>query len=78
MLNSTIEKCKNDANDISKGMKVGHRLEVLEDGTIMLTNWEHYQGMPGKRDRPYLSAADLYAEQLKGEGKSVKDILGKQ
>lgn len=46
LLNSTILKCQNDANDTRKGMPEGHRLEVLENGVIVVTNWEQYQAMP--------------------------------
>ena len=63
LLNTTIEKCQNDANDTRKGMDAGHRLEVLEDGTIVVTNWEHYQAVPGKKSQ-YISAAELHREQL--------------
>ena len=67
LLNTTITKCQNDANDTRKGMDAGHRLEVLEDGTIVVTNWEHYQAVPGKKSQ-YLSASELRREQLEEGG----------
>jgi len=64
LLNTTITKCQNDANDTRKGMDAGHRLEVLKDETIVVTNWEHYQAVPAKRDKPFISANELRREQL--------------
>ena len=45
LLNSTIEKCSKDSNDPERHSKPGHRIEVLPDGTLVITNWAEYQGV---------------------------------
>jgi len=44
-LNDAIEACSQDKNkDDDK-----HRIEIWDDGTIQITNWEYYQSVPFKR-----------------------------
>jgi len=45
LLNSTIERCSQDGNDPKRHSKPGHRIEVLPDGTLVITNWAEYQGV---------------------------------
>jgi len=47
LLNSTIEKCSMDKNKTNDK----HRIELRPDGTIDLTNWEHYNPSPKKQDK---------------------------
>lgn len=42
LLNETIEICSEDKNRDNER----HRIEVWEDGTIQIVNWEHYQHVP--------------------------------
>jgi len=64
LLNSTIEKCRADANDPGRSIREGHRIEVLEDGTIVITNWEQYQAVPLRRGREDARSEELRQRRL--------------
>lgn len=67
LLNSTISKCSDDAN--SPDMPDGNRLEVQEDGTIVIGNWERYQAVPP--DKKQLPKDDRERE-LHGRQQAIK------
>ena len=71
VLNSTIAKCQVDANDPSTGVPDGNRLEVLEDDTIVITNWERYQAVPA--DKKQLPKDDRERE-LQGRQIAIKSV----
>lgn len=63
LLNSTIAKCQADKNDTAAGMPDGNRLDVLEDGTMVISNWERYQAVPYHKIRETPKERDLRVEK---------------
>ena len=63
LLNSTIAKCQADENDTSSGMPEGHRIEISEDGTIVIANWERYQAIPFHKMRETSKERELRIER---------------
>lgn len=60
LVNSTIDKCKNDKNSQDDL----HRIELDEVGCIIITNWRNYQAVPdGKRLIPETPAEREYRER---------------
>lgn len=45
LLNETIDVCVNDKNRNDNK----HRIEIWNDGTIQIVNWEQYQEVPAER-----------------------------
>lgn len=63
ILNSTIAKCEADKNDPEGGMPDGNRLEVQDDGTLVISNWERYQAVPFHKIRETPKERDLRIEK---------------
>ena len=75
LLNSTIEKCSQDGNDLKRHSKSGHRIEVLPDGTLVITNWAEYQGVKETQltDTPPPSKS----EQARATANLLEELTGK-
>jgi len=70
VLNRTIEICRQDRNEFDDR----HRIEILEDGTIKLTNWDKYQNIPGLRK----GRMDTVSRQLAAKAKFRRDVQSNQ
>ena len=64
-LDKTIEICSEDKNIYDDK----HRLEIWEDGTIQITNWERYQAVPP--DKKQLPVDDR-EQELTGRRNAIR------